>query len=57
MSNILNMLKSRNPDVLFNQMIQTNPQFKSFVDSVKGKSVEQIAQEYNIDMNLLKQFM
>ena len=55
--NILNLLKNRNPNEVFNQMMQTNPQFKSFVEQNKGKSVEQIAQENNIDMNLLKQFM
>lgn len=38
-------------------MMQTNPQFKIFVEQNKGKSVEQIAKEHNIDMNLLKQFM
>lgn len=55
--NILNLLKNRNPNEVFNQMMQTNPQFKSFVEQNKGKSVEQIANEHNIDMNLLKQFM
>lgn len=55
--NILNLLKNRNPNEVFNQMMQTNPQFKSFVEQNKGKSVEQIAKEHNIDMNLLKQFM
>lgn len=55
--NILNLLKNRNPNEVFNHMIKTNPQFKNFVESNKGKSIEQIAQEHNIDMNLLKQFM
>lgn len=55
--NILSLLKNRNPNEVFNQMMQTNPQFKSFVEQNKGKSVEQIAKEHNIDMNLLKQFM
>ena len=55
--NILNLLKNRNPNEVFNQMMQTNPQFKSFVEQNKGKSIEQIAQENNIDMNLLRQFM
>lgn len=55
--NILSLLKNRNPNEVFNQMMQTNQQFKSFVEQNKGKSVEQIAKEHNIDMNLLKQFM
>ena len=55
--NVLSLLKSKNPNEVFNQMLQNNPQFRDFVDNNKGKSVEQIAREHNIDMNLLKQFM
>ena len=55
--NILSLLKSRNPNEIFNQLLQNNPQFRKFVDENKNKSIEQIAKEHNIDMNLLKQFM
>lgn len=56
--NILNLLKYRNnPGAIFTDMMNKNPQFRQFVEANKGKSAEQIAQENNIDMNLLKQFM
>lgn len=56
--NLLSLLKYRNnPGAIFNDMMNKNPQFRQFVEENKGKSVEQIAQEHNIDMNLLKQFM
>ena len=56
--NILNLLKYRNnPGAIFTDMMNKNPQFRQFVEANKGKSAEQIAQENNIDMNLLRQFM
>lgn len=56
--NILSLLKYKNnPGAIFTDMMNKNPQFRQFVEANKGKSVEQIAQENNIDMNLLRQFM
>lgn len=54
---LLSMLKNGNPNVVFNQMMQTNPQFRSFVEANKGKNVEQIAQENGIDLSMLKSFL
>ena len=56
--NLLSLLKYRNNlGAIFTDMMDKNPQFRQFVEANKGKSAEQIAQEHNIDMNLLKQFM
>lgn len=51
------MLQGGNPDVMFRQMLQTNPQFAQFVRENSGKSPEQIAQAYGIDVGLLNQLI
>ena len=51
---IKNMLSGKNPDDLFNQMMENNPQFRQFIEANKGKSVEQIAKENGINPQLLK---
>lgn len=53
-SSIRNMLSGKNPDDLYNNMIQNTPQFKSFVDANKGKTPEQIASENGLDFNSIK---
>ena len=54
---LMSMLKSGNPDAIFNQLKQTNPQFKKFVEDNQNKSVQQIAQENGIDINIINQFL
>ena len=54
---LMSMLKSGNPDAIFNQLKQTNPQFKKFVEDNQNKSVQQIAQENGIDINVINQFL
>lgn len=54
---ISNLLKNKNPNELYNQMLQTNPQFKKFVDENEGKTIEEIALAYDIDLDLIKKFM
>lgn len=54
---LIQSLKSGNPQALFNQMMQNNPQFAQFVDQNKGKSPEQIAKDYNVDISAIKQFL
>lgn len=56
-NNVLNLLSSNDPNKVFNQLIRSNPQFASFVDANKGKSIEQIASENNIDLNMIRQFL
>lgn len=53
-SQIKNMVAGKNPDTMFSELYNNNPQFRQFVDANKGKSPEQIAQENGIDINLLK---
>ena len=54
--NGINQMINGNPEAVYQQMMQSNPQFRQFVESNQGKSPEQIAQENGIDFNLLNQF-
>lgn len=49
------MLNGQGPEVLFNRMMQNNPEFAQFVQENKGKSPEQLAQEYGIDLRQIMQ--
>ena len=46
-----------NPDAMFRQMMQNNPQFAQFVQENQGRTPEQIAQAYGIDVGMLNQLM
>lgn len=48
------MLNGKNTDDIYTELMNNNPQFKAFVKANEGKSVEQIARENGIDINLLK---
>ena len=48
------LMTGNNPQVVFEQMMRTNPQFSQFVQSIKGKDINQIAREYGIDIDALK---
>ena len=50
-SGLLQMLKSGNPQQMFQQMIQTNPQFRQFMEQNKGKDPMQVARENGIDLS------
>lgn len=54
---VMQMLRGRNPQEVFNQMMQSNPQFRQFVESNKGKSPEQVAQEHGVDLSQFKNMM
>lgn len=49
------MLNGQGPEVLFNRMMQNNPAFAQFVQENRGKSPEQLAQEYGIDLRQIMQ--
>ena len=51
------MVTSGNPAVMFQNLMNTNPQFKQFVQENQGKTIEQIAQNYGIDINAIKQIL
>ena len=47
---VMQMLKSGNPELIAQQMMQSNPQFRQFMERNKGKSPEQVAKENGIDL-------
>lgn len=51
------LMSGKNPQDVYNYMLQNNPQFKKFIEDNKGKSLEDIALAYDIDLNLIKKFM
>lgn len=51
LKNALSAIKSGNADALAQQMLSQNPQFRQFMESTKGKTPDQIAQQYGISMN------
>lgn len=54
---VMQMLKSGNPEQIAQQMMQSNPRFKQFMEQNKGKSPEQVARENGIDLSQLKNMM
>lgn len=54
---VMQMLKSGNPELIAQQMMQSNPQFRQFMERNKGKSPEQVAKENGIDLSQLKNMM
>lgn len=51
------LMSSKNPNDVYNYLMQSDPRFKQFINDTKGKSLEDIALDYDIDVNLVKQFM
>lgn len=56
-ANVIKMLRSGNPEQIAQQMMQSNPQFRQFVESNRGKTPEQVAREHGIDLNQIKSMM
>lgn len=54
---VMQMLKSGNPEQIAQQMMQSNPRFKQFMEANKGKSPEQVAKENGIDLSQFKGMM
>ena len=50
---IKNMLSGRNPNEIFENMLNSNPQFREFYNANKGKTPEQIADAYGIGTSVL----
>ena len=57
LSQFKSLMSGKNPEDVYNYMLQNNPQFKQFINDTKGKTIEDIALAYDIDLNLIKQFM
>lgn len=56
-ANLMKMLRTGNHDQIAQQMMQSNPQFRQFVEQNNGKTPEQVAQEHGIDLNQFKGMM
>ena len=56
-ANLVKMLRSGNPEQIAQQMMQSNPQFRQFVEQNKGKTPEQVAREHGIDLSQFKSMM
>ncbi|MBS5279983.1 MAG: hypothetical protein KHY27_00170 [Butyricicoccus pullicaecorum] len=47
---LMQMLRGGNPEQIAQQMMQSNPRFKQFMEQNKGKTPEQVAKENGIDL-------
>lgn len=50
LGHIVQMLRSGNPQKIAQNLMQQNPQFRAFVQANQGKSPEQVAREYGVDL-------
>lgn len=59
LQNLMNLksMAGGNPQAAFNMLMQQNPQFKQFVQQNRGKSPEEIARAYGIDLNQVQQLL
>lgn len=51
------MLNGQNPQAIFQNLMQSNPQFQKFMNDNQGKSLDQIAKENGIDPAILHRFI
>ena len=54
---MVGMLRGQDPNQVALQMAQRNPQFAAFLQQNQGKTPEQIAADYGVDMNLVRELM
>lgn len=54
---IMNQLKSGNPEQIFQNMMQNNQQFQRFMEQNRGKTPEQVARENGVDLSQFKSLM
>lgn len=45
------LMSAGNPNRLYQDLMSNNEQFRNFVNQNQGKSPEQIAQEYGVNLN------
>lgn len=48
------LFKGTKADAIYDEMERTDPQFKRFVDDMQGKTIEDIALEYDLNVDLLR---
>lgn len=54
---LIHSMQGQNPDVIMQNLLNNNSQFKSFYEANKNKSLEQICSENGIDMSLIRQLL
>lgn len=54
---IKQMLSGKNVDAVAQMFAQKNPQFAQFQREIAGKTPQQVAQEYGLDWNIVKQMI
>lgn len=54
---IKQMLSGQNPDAVAQMFAQKNPQFAQFQRDIAGKTPQQVAQEYGLDWNMVRQMI
>ena len=57
LKHMMSMIRGQDPRQVAQLMAQRNPQFAEFLRQNQGKSPEQIAANYGIDMNLVRELM
>lgn len=55
--NTLRQMVGGDPDAALSRMMQANPQFAEFVQRNRGKTPDQIAADYGIDIGPFRRFM
>ena len=51
------MMREKSPELVMQGMLQSNPQFASFVNANKNKSPEQICRENGLNWDEIKDFL
>jgi len=54
---MMQMFRGKDPNAVMQMMSKQNPQFAKFLQENQGKSPEQIAQQYGVDMEQVRQFL
>lgn len=60
MNNLMQMItsvKNGNADYMYQQMMKTNPQFKSFVDEINNSSIEEVAERNGVNLGFIKSLL
>lgn len=53
LGNIMQMLRSGNPEQIAQALMQQNPQFRAFMQANQGKRPEDVAKEHGVDLSAL----
>lgn len=54
---ISRLMGAKNPDALYVDMMNNNEQFRNFVTENEGKSPEEIARKYGVNINPILQML